>query len=125
MQQEKQTCLDFLTRTDLLAATLGCDVQALPELIGISRSSLFAYRSGKARITDKAWAKLRAAEVKAGLARRVYEAAPLPSSRLNEPGGGDIECRVEILEREVQELKSVIRKFKAALLHGPGDIKDS
>ena len=67
MQGKYQTFLDFSARTDALAAKLEVDVQDLPEVVGFSRASLFAYRAGKARISEKAWLKLQSAEEAAGL----------------------------------------------------------
>lgn len=67
MQRENQTFLDFSERTDALAVRLGCSVQELPERLDFSRSSLFAYRTGKAKISAKAWAKLEKVEAEFGL----------------------------------------------------------
>lgn len=61
------THLDFTARTDVLARHLACDLGVVASLIGISRASLFAYRSGKSRITAKSWSKLEHAEREAGL----------------------------------------------------------
>ncbi len=56
-----------MIRTDALAVRLGVHVQDLPESLGVSRASLFAYRAGKRPITSKAWRKLEAAERAAGI----------------------------------------------------------
>lgn len=61
--------MQFLQRTDDLAARLGCRLLDLPEKIGISERSLFGYRSGKNPVTAKALRKLQAAERAAGIDR--------------------------------------------------------
>ena len=68
MQEINDTFRDFVRRTDTLAFLLGIDVGDLPEHIGVSRASLFRYRSGKAPISGKAWIKLAFAETNAGIA---------------------------------------------------------
>lgn len=73
MQQQKWTHLDFSRRTDALAARLGRDLGALPSLLGFSRASLFGYRSGKAKITPKAWSRLAQAETDAGIQTPLME----------------------------------------------------
>lgn len=47
--------------------------------LGISKATVFAYRSGKQPISDKAWRKLEAAEARAGLG--------LPAARNAESSG--------------------------------------
>jgi hypothetical protein len=83
MQGDKSTFLDFSRRTAELAAARGCDVQDLAAPngpLGFSRASLFAYRTGKAKITDKAWAKLAAAEREAGIGAPAHAPPAPPSS---------------------------------------------
>lgn len=46
---------------------LGLNVQELPDVIGISRASLFSYRTGNRPLSSKAWRKLEAAEKEAGI----------------------------------------------------------
>lgn len=67
MQEKKDTFDIFLRRTDFLAHHLKCEIERLPDMLGISRASLFGYRSGARPITNKAWRKLEAAERAAGL----------------------------------------------------------
>jgi hypothetical protein len=52
----------FLHRTDSLAASLGINVQDLPDRIGISRRTLFAARKSDEAATRKTWMALEAAE---------------------------------------------------------------
>jgi hypothetical protein len=67
MSNENNPKIDFSRRTEALAAHLGIDLGDLPPLLGFSRASLFAYRSGKARITGKAWRKLEDLESRSGI----------------------------------------------------------
>jgi hypothetical protein len=83
-----------LRRTDDLAVRLGVNVQDLPDKIGISRASLFSYRTGNRPLTSKAWAKLEAAERAAGLG--IAEAA-------TGPAGGEAEEREESGEEALRE----------------------
>jgi hypothetical protein len=59
--------MQFLQRTDDLAARLGCYLRDLPAKIGISERSMFGYRAGKYPVTAKALRKLEAAERLAGI----------------------------------------------------------
>ena len=68
MQEDICSSLQFLQRTDALAAALNCRILDLPTEIGISERSLFGYRAGKYPVTAKALRKLQAAEERAGLA---------------------------------------------------------
>jgi hypothetical protein len=68
MQAENWSTGAFLERTDRLARRLQVPLRELPEKIGLSNGTFFAYRSGKSRITKKSWSKLRSAEERAGLA---------------------------------------------------------
>ena len=62
LQQDSETILEFIRRTDALADRAGLNLSELPEILGFSKPSLFAYRSGKNRITAKVWLKLERAE---------------------------------------------------------------
>lgn len=110
--------MDFVERTDVLARSLDCDVQDLTGLLGFSRASLFAYRSGKAQISAKAWAKLTEAEVKT-LRKRGFaypdEVAGSVSSRVQEPADPPIQDRVDRLEAEIAELRAVVLKIRNAM----------
>lgn len=73
MQEKNWTHLEFTARTDVLAEHLACDLGIVAALMGISRASLFAYRSRKSKITRKAWSKLDHAEREAGLSPPLRE----------------------------------------------------
>lgn len=105
MQEEKETFRAFLRRTDDLAVRLGKKTEDLPELLGISRASLFGYRSGKRNITGKAWSKLEAAERAAGISLEPKE--PDRNSLPKDPAETEKE-REEIarLEKEIKSLHS-------------------
>lgn len=136
MQEEKWTYVDFSRRTDALAAQLRCDVGNLPEVLGFSRASLFAYRSGKARITPKAWNKLakaerdaeiRVASTKASgaLTRRLAQTAEAMGTteeerqalfeELQEREKMPIMEEILHLRDEVKRLRTVIKKVREAL----------
>lgn len=51
---------DFKLRTDSLAESLLCSHRELVKKAGISMAMYFAYRSGKYRVSGKAWAKINA-----------------------------------------------------------------
>lgn len=57
----------FSSRTDTLATSLGCGIDDLPDVLGVSRASLYGYRKGRRNISNKAWAKLEQAEQAAGI----------------------------------------------------------
>lgn len=57
----------FFARTDNLARALRCNVEDLPEIIGISRRTLFACRKSDSKVTPKTLGKLEAAESRAGI----------------------------------------------------------
>ena len=73
MQPKNSTIVDFARRTDALASRLRLRLGDLPAILGMSRASLFNYRSGKAQITDKAWRKLERSEREAGIAKPLIE----------------------------------------------------
>jgi hypothetical protein len=67
MQPNFCSPLQFLQRTDALASVLACNLNDLPEKIGISERSLYGYRVGKYPVTAKALRKLEASERAAGI----------------------------------------------------------
>lgn len=67
MQQDFALNRTFSERTDQLAARLRINVQDLPEIIGISRRTLFECRSAESAVSRKTRAKLEAAERVHGL----------------------------------------------------------
>ncbi|MGE9270703.1 MAG: hypothetical protein ACQKBU_07855 [Verrucomicrobiales bacterium] len=89
MQEKKDTYLDFLKRSDLLAATLGKNVEELVGPLQMSRASLFSYRTGKRPISSKAWHKLEAAERAAGLVQKRKDAGSEAHQVLMQKGPGE------------------------------------
>ena len=77
-QEKNDTSGIFLRRSDTLAQKLGVNVDELPDILGVSRASLYGYRRGKRKVSNKAWAKLEAAEKDAGISP-----AAVASSELN------------------------------------------
>jgi transcriptional regulator with XRE-family HTH domain len=57
----------FFKRTERLAKVLRLSGREIAKKIGVSHGSLCGYRTGRIRITNKAWAKLEAAERAAGV----------------------------------------------------------
>jgi myosin-crossreactive antigen len=121
MQIKNQTFVDFAERTDSLASVLNCTVQDLTEILGFSRASLFAYRTGKVKISDKAWRKLADAESRAGKPPKLYETRigqeGTPSAIVQEKNESILVQRVERLELELAELKAVVLKIRNAVNH--------
>lgn len=73
----------FSEKSEILARKLGVGLDALPERIGVSKDMFYAYRTGRYPISKKAWRKLEAAELAAGIREaekpehyRVVEEAP-------------------------------------------------
>jgi hypothetical protein len=62
VQQENRTPSHFSERLQSLSVRWGTTLKGAGERIGLSSSSLFAYKKGRLPISDKAWAKLEAAE---------------------------------------------------------------
>ncbi len=67
MQTKSESFSEFSVRTEAISLKTGLKLSDLPDYIGVSDSMFFAYRSGKQPISAKAWRKLAAAEVEAGL----------------------------------------------------------
>ncbi|HSI08814.1 MAG TPA: hypothetical protein VK985_09485 [Rariglobus sp.] len=79
MQTKSESFGEFSARTDRLAAHLRVNLSELTDVIHLSNGMLFAYRKGKHPISTKAWSKLEAAELKAGI-----QAQPPPRQSLAE-----------------------------------------
>ena len=56
-----------------MASRLSLNLSDLPEIIGVSPAMFYAYRSGKYKISGKAWHKLEQAERAAGMAPPLEE----------------------------------------------------
>jgi AcrR family transcriptional regulator len=67
MQDNIDTHENFSERTSALAHALGIDVGDVAEHVGVSRATLFRYRSGKSPIPTKALRQLGMAEREAGI----------------------------------------------------------
>lgn len=67
LQEDNQTISDFVKRTDELSIRKGLNMSEIHGLLDISKAMVFAYRSGKNRITPKVWLKLQLAEQEAGI----------------------------------------------------------
>jgi hypothetical protein len=80
VQEKTDTLENFLRRTDRLAEVLKKQIGELPPVVGMSRASLFGYRSGKRPLTIKAFRKLEEAEKVAGIAGNEVESPGAPAS---------------------------------------------
>lgn len=69
----------FSEISEKLAVHLGINLDELPARIGISKDMFYAYRSGRHRISDKAWRKLETAEAAAGI--KPVVAAPVVAAQ--------------------------------------------
>lgn len=69
MQDKSENYSEFSEKTERLAAHLRKNLNDLPPLIGISPAMFYAYRTGKNRISPKAWRKLESAEAAHGLSQ--------------------------------------------------------
>jgi hypothetical protein len=83
-QDKSENSALFSEKSEILARELGIGLDALPARIGISKDMFYAYRTGRYPISGKAWRKLEAAEIAAGLVKiekpepyRVIEKAPM------------------------------------------------
>ena len=86
-------------------------------MLGFSRASLFAYRKGKARITDKAWLRLEQAERAAGLsptfAEQIqYSTSPQESARIMESASWK-----EVFESLPDPVKAMVAKGRLDAVH--------
>jgi hypothetical protein len=67
VQDKTQQKSEFSNRTEKLASHLNLKLSRLPKILGISPAMFFAYRTGKNRVSEKAWKKLEDAEILAGI----------------------------------------------------------
>lgn len=108
--------MEFLHRTDALAAKLGVQIVELPAVLGFSRASLFNYRSGRTEPTLKALRKLEEAERAAGLypntgkpRSQVVKEDTFPSISARQCSAEhSLRSRVEDLESQVAEMQKLI-----------------
>jgi len=107
VQVENETFLDFSRRTDDLAARLGVNLEDLPEVIGISRASLFCYRTGKRKISGKAWSKLDEAERR--VSKSISGPASVAAQRQDEPS--DASVRPSIQQLTLSEIFAFIGRL--------------
>jgi hypothetical protein len=120
LQQINHTLSDYLRRTDVLAEFLGLKLSDLPGVLACSKAMIFAYRSGKNPISNKAWLRLLAAEKQAGLSQpdQIHPAlAPPPppsasSSASSAPLHFDLSNNDPL---EIRELSGVLERIAIAL----------
>lgn len=129
MQQDSALNRTFSERTDQLAARLRINVQDLPQIIGISRRTLFECRSAESAVSRKTLAKLDAAERAHGISHERIESA----ERFTNPNEPDDANPAHTVLREIPtrpkhspkvELHTHLRMVNKALaeMHGDDEI---
>lgn len=113
MQGKSESTLEFLERTDRLASALSITVSELAKVISLSNGMLFAYRTGKNPVSEKAWIKLRAAEHKAGIGVKTPIDPPAPVVSSSVP------------ELRVREAAAILRRQAAELIEAADRIDPS
>jgi transcriptional regulator with XRE-family HTH domain len=78
MAIQKKTKNDFLSRSDALAAKLGCKIEELTQVFDVSRATLYAYRSGARDPSGKVLARLSQKETELDLPRPVESVSSEP-----------------------------------------------
>lgn len=110
----------FLHRSDLLAVAIGCNVQELPDHLGIGRRTLFAARKSDDEVSGKTWAKLEAAEKEARLldGEKPRGAEDVGVADLSKGGLGRLESRIQSMEEQLGEILPLLREVRALLEDG-------
>jgi predicted transcriptional regulator len=103
LQEENRTLSEFVNRTDQLAFRIGRNVDDLPEILGISRSMFYGYRSGSNRVSAKVWLKLSDAESKH--VRPDVRFAPFVEREGNPKDIPSADWRQNVLSDDVAEYK--------------------
>ena len=112
MQDQNTQLSTFLHRTDKLAVRLNIRVEDLPEILGMSRRTLFACRSAESAVTAKSLLKLEAAERSAGiLSEEVPPKADSEESSadLNQIPEGSAEL-LHVLNRIATALEALVKQ---------------
>ena len=117
MQENNETPSDFLRRTDTLAARLRCNLDDLPEYLGISRASLYGYRKGHRAISGKSWRLLEAAEQAAGIeeSKRVNVSHETLKKGLPEAGNAESCGNPKESEMGAEKIPELLRRIADAL----------
>lgn len=104
MQARNQNISDFSARVEALAERCRVSLREVgPKCLGISTAQLFAYRSGSAPLSVKAWAKLESAESASVGAAETSVDAPTAVAEPRAPYGGESDL-IEEIERHHAEL---------------------
>lgn len=99
-QGKKQSNSEFSERTERLAVSLGVNLTALPEKIGVAPSVFFGARSGKVAISGKTWRKLERAEAEAARASGSVAVEETPQGYAQGRVLGDARAACEAYFRE-------------------------
>ena len=100
LQEDFQTISEFVRRTDDLSHRVGLNLSEIHGILGISKAMVFAYRSGKSRITGKVWRKLMDAEHAAGIDGAPPAENAESSTDPKESGIGDSAHEESVMLRE-------------------------
>jgi hypothetical protein len=111
MQDKIAPKSNFLHRTDLLAQTLGCNIKGLEKHTGLSARTIIASRKG-AKISAKTWAKLEAAERKAGIPVRRKSHMLLSDYPLYEQSSDEhmSAIRREMVSEDAEDWRSILKQ---------------
>ena len=114
----------FLRRSDKLAFQMGLNIDDLADVLGISRASLYGYRKGQRKVSNKAWAKLESAERRVNVSMASMTLLE-ENAALAEAAGGTEEERQERFEvadapraelvREIVELRQENKELRKRL----------
>ena len=109
----------FLKRTDLLASIWRLSQRELALKLDLSGGSYFGYRTGRIRITNKAWAKLEAAEATAAIevgkvpiAKSEGNPKEISAGEERNPG---VEVRLAAVESRLASLEGTLAALVGAL----------
>ncbi|MBK1884119.1 hypothetical protein JIN85_16990 [Luteolibacter pohnpeiensis] len=115
-QPENRTFSHFSQRTDSLALALGCNLEDLPEKLGISRRMFFGYRSGQYPISKKAWEKLSKAETENPIITLKDQLVEYRTTKSAKSANLTESERIERLEKTVEKLESILERVAKAFL---------
>lgn len=104
---------DFLKRTDNLALRLRFNLTDLARHIDLSDGSFFGYRTGRVALSPKAWRKLEAAEIAAGISSSHDPPAEIPEVILDQHVSG-LEDRMARIEAALGRLTLAVEALACA-----------
>ena len=85
-QEKSENSALFSEKSEALARTLGCNLDDIPERMGVSKDMFYAYRTGRHPISRKAWRKLEAVEASIGNRSGEYQIRESSVAMVGEDG---------------------------------------